>query len=78
MQQQPTNLQAALEKIEQLVEQLQDEQLPLEDALLLYAQATELVAFCQTRLQQAKLQIETLSIDTKLSGQEDELSDEPI
>lgn len=55
----------AMERLQALLAQLQSEETPLDEAVKLYAEAAELLAFCHGALTDAKLKIE--EIDTRLA-----------
>lgn len=56
----PANYGAALTELEQLVEQLESGQLPLEDLLAHYKRGTHLLAYCQEKLQAVEEQVRVL------------------
>lgn len=56
---------AGMARLEEILAALQREETPLADAVKLYAEAAEQVAFCDAALREAKLQIE--EIDAKLA-----------
>lgn len=67
----PKSFEAGMDRLQVILEQLADEQTPLAQAIKLYAEAAELVAYCDSTLADAKVQIE--QIDQKLArraGQE--------
>lgn len=47
----------SLKKIEEILEQLENGNLPLENALILYKQGTEIANTCKLQLNEAKLKI---------------------
>ena len=55
----------AMERLQKLLERLQDESTPLAEAIQLYAEAAQLIAVCHAALENARLQIE--EIDLKLA-----------
>lgn len=59
----PQDFEAALEQLEQLVEQLESGALPLEDSLHTYRRGVELVRVCQQRLARAEEQVKILEAD---------------
>ncbi len=63
----------ALEKLEEIVEQLEAGDLSLEDALKRYEQGVKLSAICQKRLSQAEKKVEML-----VRAQDGKLSKEPF
>lgn len=64
-------LQGALERIEQITQLLEEDQTQLEESLTLFAEATELIAFCNKKMQSAQLQIEKLSAPEKKEENQD-------
>lgn len=62
----PKNFEAALAELEALVTQMENGQLPLEQSLAAYKQGTELLAFCQTTLQDAEQQVRVLTAQNTL------------
>lgn len=61
----PKSFETAMERLQALLEQLQDPQTPLTQAVKLYAEAADLMVYCHTALAQARLQIE--EIDARLA-----------
>lgn len=51
----------ALERLEKIVEQMESAELPLEEVLKCYEEGTELVKFCQQKLEEAEKRIEILA-----------------
>lgn len=62
----PKSFEAGLARLQEILALLADEATPLAQAVRLYAEAAELVAYCDGALQDAKVQIE--EIDQKLAG----------
>ena len=56
----PPSYEAALEELEQLVEQLESGTLPLEQMLSGYQRGAELLQFCRSRLESVENQIKVL------------------
>jgi exodeoxyribonuclease VII small subunit len=52
---------AALERLEHIVGQMESSKLPLEELLVRYEEGTRLIAVCNQRLEAAEHRIETLS-----------------
>jgi exodeoxyribonuclease VII small subunit len=50
----------ALKRLEQLVEEMEEEEVPLEESLKKYEEGVRLAAFCQEKLDQAEKKIEIL------------------
>ncbi|MEM1483838.1 exodeoxyribonuclease VII small subunit [Oscillospiraceae bacterium PP1C4] len=57
----PTTLEASIKRLEEIVAQLGAE-VPLDDAIKLYAEAVKLVDFSDAKLEAAKLKVEKLSV----------------
>jgi exodeoxyribonuclease VII small subunit len=57
------NFEAALEELEQVVEQLESGELSLEDALSAFEKGVGLVRFCNQKLQQVEKKVELLLKD---------------
>jgi exodeoxyribonuclease VII small subunit len=55
------SFEAALERLEELVERLEEGKVPLEESLAAFAEGTRLVKLCQERLERAELMIKELS-----------------
>lgn len=53
----------ALKELEQIVEQLEDSELPLDDALKLFEKGIKLSQFCSVRLDDAEQKVELLLKD---------------
>jgi len=53
----------ALKELEQIVEQLEDSELPLDDALKLFEKGIKLSQFCSARLDDAEQKVELLIKD---------------
>jgi exodeoxyribonuclease VII small subunit len=51
----------ALERLEKIVEQMESAELPLEEVLKRYEEGTDLVRFCQQKLEEAEKKIEILA-----------------
>lgn len=60
----PENFEAALSELERIVAEMEAGQLPLEALLLTHKRGTELLQFCQSRLQDARQQVRILEADT--------------
>ena len=56
----------AMERLQALLETLQDEKTPLAQAIQLYAEAAQLIAHCHALLGSARLEIE--EIDARLAA----------
>lgn len=51
----------AMERLEEIVEKLNDGSLPLDESIKLFEESTKLAAFCNKSLEKAKLKITELS-----------------
>ncbi len=56
----PASYEAAVQELETLVANLEGGQLPLDQLLVSYQRGAELLAFCQSKLQQVEQQIKVL------------------
>lgn len=56
----PKNFEAALAELDQLVEKMENGQLPLEESLSAYQRGTELLKFCDVVLKEAEQKIKVL------------------
>lgn len=63
----PKNFEEGLARLQMLLAQMQDETTTLDKAVKLYAEAAQLIAYCNQTLQNAKLQIE--EIDAALAAE---------
>ena len=64
---QPASYGAAVQQLEQLVAVLESGQLPLEELLGQYQRGTELLRYCQGRLEAVEQQVRVLGEDGALS-----------
>lgn len=58
-----TDFAAAIERLEEIVEQLEGEEVPLEESTKLFEEGVELAKLCSTKLSEAEKKIEQLSKD---------------
>lgn len=63
----PKNFEEVLARLQMVLAQMQDETTTLDKAVKLYAEAAQLIAYCNQTLQNAKLQIE--EIDAALAAE---------
>lgn len=63
----PKNFEEGLALLQMVLAQMQDETTTLDKAVKLYAEAAQLIAYCNQTLQNAKLQIE--EIDAALAAE---------
>jgi exodeoxyribonuclease VII small subunit len=71
----------ALARLEKIVEKLDDGNLPLDDAIALFKEGTELAKICRDRLAEAEVQVKealknSVGDDVVPSEEDDELGDE--
>ena len=68
----PPTFENAMERLEHLVEQMENSRLPLEELIRAYEEGTQLIRVCSERLSVAEQRIETITRDAsgqpKLSG----------
>ena len=55
-----TTFESAMERLEQIVEQMESDKLPLEEMLERYEEGTKLAKTCQEKLAEAELKIQRL------------------
>jgi exodeoxyribonuclease VII small subunit len=55
----------AVERLEQIVELMESDKMPLEDLLVSYEEGTKLVKFCQQQLEAAEKRIEIITRNAK-------------
>lgn len=63
---QPKNFEDGMARLEAILSKISDESTPLNDSLKLYAEAADLVAYCNNVLEKAQLQIE--EVDARLQA----------
>lgn len=56
----PKNFEDGLVRLQEILRLMQDETTTLDKSVKLYAEAAQLIAYCNTTLEQAKLQIEEI------------------
>jgi exodeoxyribonuclease VII small subunit len=71
------NFEAALEELEQVVEQLESGELPLDDSLAAFEKGVGLVKFCNQKLNEVEKKIELLGKDKEGNLQLKALADLP-
>ena len=57
------DFESSLKKLEEIIKQLEDGNLSLENALILYKEGSELSESCQKQIENAKLVIEEISAE---------------
>lgn len=67
----PKNFEDGIARLQGILAQMQDETTPLDKAVKLYAEAAQLIAYCHTTLQNAKLQID--EIDATLQAEQNKM-----
>jgi exodeoxyribonuclease VII small subunit len=63
------SFEAAMERLELIVEQMESSKLPLEELLARYEEGTKLIAVCNQRLEAAQSRVETLARDATTKPQ---------
>lgn len=58
----------AMERLEEIVEKLDDGSLPLEKSIKLFEESTKLAAFCSDCLEKAKLKITKVDVKEDING----------
>lgn len=56
----PKNFEDGLARLQEILRLMQDETTTLDKSVKLYAEAAQLIAYCNTTLEQAKLQIKEI------------------
>lgn len=62
------NFEAAVARLEQIVEQLETGDLPLDDSLNLFEEGVKLSRFCNTKLEEVERKIEILTKERDADG----------
>ncbi|MBE6899208.1 MAG: exodeoxyribonuclease VII small subunit [Ruminococcaceae bacterium] len=57
------NFEKALERLSEINEKLESEEISLDDSIKLFKEGIELSKFCQSKLDEAKLEIERIELD---------------
>lgn len=60
----PANFEKAMARLEEIVEEMEAGELPLEDLIVRYEEGMKLVKVCQERLTSAEARIETITRDS--------------
>ena len=68
----PKSFEDGLARLQGILEKLQSEDTPLADSVKLYAEAAELIRYCNETLNSARLQIE--EINASLTKQEEDVT----
>ncbi len=61
----------AMQRLEEIVDQMQRSDATLEESLQLYTEGTKLAKYCKDRLKKAQLTIEKLTPDAMLEDEKD-------
>ncbi len=64
-----TTFEDAMARLEEIVAQLDKANLPLDTSLALFGEGAEIVSFCDRKLRDAQLKIETLFPEKKETGE---------
>ena len=67
------NFESSLKKLEDIVRRLEDEQVPLDESLKLFAKGKELARLCETELQEAENRVRQL-----IDGEGGKVSEAPL
>ena len=59
------SFESAVERLEQIVELMESDKMPLDDLLVRYEEGTKLVRFCQQQLESAEKRIEIVTRNAK-------------
>lgn len=59
----PKTFEEALARLESITQSMQNSHLPLEEALAAYQEGTELVRFCQEKLEQVEQKLQVLDTE---------------
>lgn len=78
MNQQNQSFEQNMQRLEQIVRQLEKGDAPLEESLKLFQEGTELVRSCGTLLEQAELQVKKISTAVDGSPVEEDFADAGI
>ncbi len=58
--QKQNSFEESIERLEEIVKQLESEEVPLEKAILLFEEGQKLVQFCNQKLEEVKFKVETV------------------
>ncbi|MEZ5405058.1 MAG: exodeoxyribonuclease VII small subunit [Verrucomicrobiia bacterium] len=61
----PTNFEVAMERLEKIVEEMENAELPLEDILQRYEEGTRLKKFCEEKLKEAEKRVQQIQPDAQ-------------
>ncbi len=61
MQKDKMTYEKASEKLDEIFEKMSSEEITLEDSIKYYAQAAELIVFCNSALEKAQIKVEEIS-----------------
>lgn len=74
MKKAPKTFEEGLSRLQEILARMQAQDTPLADSVKLYAEAADLIQYCNSALDKAKLQIE--EIDTRLQASSQATEDE--
>ena len=74
MKKAPKTFEEGLSRLQEILARMQAQDTPLADSVKLYAEAADLIQYCNSELDKAKLQIE--EIDTRLQASSQATEDE--
>lgn len=61
----PANFEAAMQRLETIVEEMENAELPLEDILQRYEEGTRLKKFCEEKLKEAEKRVQQIQPDAQ-------------
>ncbi|MBX7158473.1 MAG: exodeoxyribonuclease VII small subunit [Verrucomicrobiae bacterium] len=61
----PATFEVAMERLEKIVEEMENAELPLEDILQRYEEGTHLKKFCEEKLKEAEKRVQQIQPDTQ-------------
>jgi exodeoxyribonuclease VII small subunit len=61
----PANFEAAMQRLEAIVEEMENAELPLEDILQRYEEGTHLKKFCEEKLKEAEKRVQQIQPDAQ-------------
>ncbi len=77
MTQKKITFEAAMQRLEQIVQAMERGDVALEESLKLFQEGTELVRFCNSRLESAQLEVKKIMTAPDGSPVEENFADEP-
>jgi exodeoxyribonuclease VII small subunit len=70
------SFEVAMQQLEELVRQLENSRLSLEEAIAAFEKGARLKAYCEQKLQEAKLRIETIDLNHKNKDSDQKTEDD--